>query len=26
RFRDIARSLAFARDATALVETAEYLE
>ena len=26
RIRDIARSLAFARDATALVETAEYLE
>lgn len=26
RFRDIARSLAVARDATALVETAEYLE
>lgn len=26
RFRDIARSLAFARDATALVETADYLE
>lgn len=26
RFRDIARSLAFAREATALVETAEYLE
>ncbi|MGP4669885.1 CHAD domain-containing protein [Agrobacterium pusense] len=26
RFRDIARSLAFARDATALVETAEYLK
>ncbi|WP_421616387.1 CHAD domain-containing protein [Agrobacterium tumefaciens] len=26
RFRDIARSLAFAREATALVETVEYLE
>lgn len=26
RFRDIARSFAFARDASALVETAEYLE
>ncbi|KJF71345.1 CHAD domain-containing protein [Agrobacterium arsenijevicii] len=26
RFRDIARSLAFAREATALVETADYLE